>query len=113
MTTTRTVRPTRPENVFDEMTAREEWEGFGYLGERAHRLESTDPDAPAAPELVAATDLWLLEHAARTGLDDEQLFEWANSKHGRHFADVVFGDDRHPFEDRIAQALSWRLAPAA
>jgi hypothetical protein len=77
--------------TFDRMTGDNRWLGFGYLGERDHMLNSTDPDSPAQPELVATTDQRILEVTADWTADE--LFHWANSKDGRWFADMVFGCD--------------------
>lgn len=88
-------------NIFDQMTTDDRWSGFGYLGGRAIALNSTDPEAPAQPELVAEVDAWLLGF----GLDYEALFAWANSKKGRHFADVVFGGGT------INHAVAYGLCP--
>lgn len=71
----------------ERMTRDDRWLGFGYLGERANRLADTDPEAPAQPELVARMDLDVLEEANAEGLTYDELFEWANSKLGRWFAD--------------------------
>lgn len=90
-------------NTFDRMTRDDRWLGFGYLGGRQSALWSDDPGAPAQPHRVAGVDAWLLG----LGLGDEALFEWANSKKGRHFADVVFGGGT------IGEAIRFRLAPVA
>lgn len=88
-------------STFDRMSADDRWLGFGYLGGRRTALDASDPGAPAQPERVAEVDAWLLG----LGLEDDALFEWANSKNGRHFADVVFGGDS------IEQAVRWGLGP--
>lgn len=90
-------------NIFDRMAADDRFEGFGYLGGRMAALDGTDPEAPAQPERVAEVDAYLLA----LDLEDEALFAWANSKAGRHFADVVFGGDT------LDRALGWGLGPAA
>ncbi len=69
----------------------ERWLGFGYLGEREAALDSTDPESPALPDMVAEADAEALSHAAANGWDYERLFDWANSKDGRLFADCMFG----------------------
>lgn len=75
----------------DRMTNDDRWQGFGYLGERRNRLESTDPEAPATPETVAIVDEHVLEVANTAGLTYDDLFAWANSKDGRWFGDCTFG----------------------
>lgn len=59
----------------------EEWEGFGYLGERRDR------DAG----LVAAADEKALAAANAAGMDEARFFIWLNSKLGRWFGDCMFG----------------------
>lgn len=71
----------------ERMTRDDRWLGFGYLGERENLLHNADPEAPANPELVARMDADVLEEANTEGLSYEELFEWANSKLGRWFAD--------------------------
>lgn len=94
--------------TFDQMTSDDRWLGFGYLGSRGHMLNSTDPEAPAEPVLVAATDQRVLTYAAEHKWSEEDLFQWANSKNGRHFADVMFGGDER-FDERFAKAVAWGL----
>jgi hypothetical protein len=65
--------------TFDRMTGDNRWLGFGYLGERDHMLNSTDPDQ----RILEVTADWTAD----------ELFHWANSKDGRWFADMVFGCD--------------------
>lgn len=69
----------------------ERWLGFGYLQGRDIALNSTDPECPARPELVAATDERIIADANAQGWTYEDLFGWANSKAGRWFADTAFG----------------------
>lgn len=71
----------------DRMTEHEDWHGFGYIGER------TRSDAPATK--IAAADMDVLDAANQLGMTYEQLFEWANSKNGRWYADCAFGSGRH------------------
>lgn len=75
----------------DSMYRNDEWEGFGYLGERRNRLNSTDPEAPADPALVAEADAIALEDANNNSLTPDEFFAWANSRCGRYFGDVIFG----------------------
>lgn len=99
--------PTTPAatDTFDRMANDDRWLGFGYLGGRRNALDGTDAEAPAQPERVAEVDAWLIDRASTLGLDYDALFAWANSRDGRHFADVVFGGDT------IERAFGWGLAP--
>jgi len=69
---------------FDAMTENPEWLGFGYIGTRRHLGEA---DRSAGDALV-------LKFAAAQGWSDADLFEWANSKSGRYFADSIDGGDQ-------------------
>lgn len=74
---------------------RDDWQGYGYLGERRHLdaavVSREWPDTMW--NRLGEADLMVIVSAAHNGWDDDRLFEWANSKQGRHFADEVFGDD--------------------
>ena len=89
----------------DRMTKDPRWSKFGYLGERARALTSDDPDEPARPERVAEADADVVRRANAAGMDYEALFEWANSKPGRHYGSVVFGGGT------FDQAADWRTTP--
>ncbi len=68
----------------------DEWEGFGYLGERRNQLAEGDGLA------VDKADAFALAAANKAGLDAAAFFEWMNSKNGRWFGDCMFGNDgRH------------------
>ena len=69
---------------FDAMSENPEWLGFGYIGTRRHLSEADR----------ATGDALVLEFAAAKGWSDADLFEWANSKSGRYFADSIDGGDR-------------------
>lgn len=74
------------------MTERDEWLGFGYLGERRNKLIYY----PADPALVAEADMKAVDDANQHGLTIDQLFDWANSKYGRWYGDCMFGNSgRH------------------
>lgn len=77
-------------NIFDTLEQDERWLGFGYLGGRHTALTSTDSECPANPALVAEVDAWILEQTS--GWTADEIFTWANSRPGRHFADVAFSD---------------------
>lgn len=68
---------------FDAMSENPEWLGFGYIGTRRH-LSETDRAAGDALVIAFATD---------EGWSDAALFEWANSKSGRYFADAIADGD--------------------
>lgn len=74
---------------------REDWGGYGYLGERRHVHASIVsgewPDTMW--NRVAEADTFVVLCAVNNGWNDDRLFEWANSRAGRHFADEVFGRD--------------------
>ena len=72
MTTTRT-------DIFGTFTDRDDWGGFGYLGERARQTN---------PEQIVIVDAEILERT--DDWTEDELFAWANSKDGRLFADLVF-----------------------
>lgn len=69
---------------FDKMTASPEWQGFGYLGERATQKEQSRDTTEADEKAIA--------EANRLGLTEAELFEWANSKNGRWYGDCMFGN---------------------
>ncbi len=100
MNKTQTTGP----DTFDHMTRDDRWLGFGYLGERRNELESTDEEALARPDLVAAVDALVLAYATEQGWTADDLFTWANSKLGRWFADSMFGTTGSTLEARFAQA---------
>lgn len=68
---------------FDKMYRNDDWEGFGYLGERRNQ-QAEGKDTSAADEKALA-------EANRLGLTAEELFDWANSKRGRWYGDSMFG----------------------
>ncbi len=77
----------------DQMTTRDEWEGFGYLGGRQIAIEE------GKTELVAKADAMALENANRAGWTADQLFDrWANQKVGRWYGDCWFGSNGHHAE---------------
>ena len=76
-----------PFDAFDQLVTDDErwpWLGFGYLGERANWADR-DRDR------VLYVDEAILDRADEYGWTMDDLFEWANSKQGRHFADTAFG----------------------
>ena len=73
---------------------REEWGGWGYLGERRHFAGQT---------VVGRADAALLDVANDRGWTADQLFEFVNSRDGRHFGDATLGSPDADF-DRVAAA---------
>ncbi len=80
-------------DVFDRFAMRDGFLGFGYIGERRSALEAiaTGEWPASAAADVAAADQAVLEAAASRGWDEDRLFDWANSKNGRWFADLALG----------------------
>ena len=70
---------------FDKMATKDEWLGFGYLGERKNQREMGRDTTEADEKAIA--------EANRLGLTDEELFDWANSKNGRWYGDCMFGSN--------------------
>jgi hypothetical protein len=60
----------------------EDYEGFGYLGERARC---------ARISWMQVVDAVVLERANELGWSADRLAEWAISKPGRWFGDATFG----------------------
>lgn len=76
----------------DRMESDDRWLGFGYLGERRNRREyATTELAGYMQDLeldrLRRMDADVLEEANLEGLSYDDLLVWANSKHGRWFAD--------------------------
>jgi hypothetical protein len=92
------------------MQENDNWQGYGYLGERINALDGSDPEAPSNPTRVAEVDAAVVRYAQANGVSDEQLFEWANSKSGRLFADSAFGSS-DPIEDVMSKAQKWGGLP--
>ncbi|MGQ3384499.1 hypothetical protein [Glutamicibacter sp. TV12E] len=81
----------------DQMTTREDWLGFGYLGERRN-MQLDDETENFTPEearaLVAKADTMVLDRANELEMTADQLFDqWANQRVGRWYADCWFGAD--------------------
>lgn len=74
---------TLTKQTIDKMTLRDDWGGWGYLGERERSKQNA--------EMVNRADTMLLNHAVMRGLTEEELFQWANSKDGRWYGDCWFG----------------------
>jgi len=96
---------------FDAMMSHDDWQGYGYLGERDNAKTDTDPGSRIPAERIDNTDRKLVEYAAIHGVSDDTLFEWANSKSGRWFADMSFGDPNKNLADVFADAEKQGLLP--
>ena len=59
---------------------RDDWLGFGYLGERKNFFANYGMSV--VPQ-IAAADAFVLKHANARGWTADDLFAWANSKNGR------------------------------
>ena len=86
--------------IFDAMESHPDWCGWGYLGERKRFRSAEDPDSYAAllgeakvNAIIAKSDQAVLDYADAQGWSEAQLFEWANSRAGRHFADAAFSGE--------------------
>lgn len=85
---TTTVTPEIAEAIFEDDG--ELGHGFGYIGARRNQLTSTDPECPPQPTLVAEIDALLADYFVANGWTVDEVFDWADSKLGRWFGDVVF-----------------------
>lgn len=108
-----TSTPSLADDVFDQMTTDPRWLGFGYLGGRCNALSTTDPESPAQPERVAATDRLILDRVRQHGWGYDRLFTWANSKDGRLLAEAMFGSDETAEAAWHRATSQWRLLPVA
>ena len=79
--------------IFDQMTTDERWLGFGYLGERRNLREAVASGERPAEDLewIEKADSAALAQAEMYNLSFDQLFDWANSRRGRIYADCWFG----------------------
>ena len=70
--------------TFAAMADHLEWGGWGYIGGRMFIKDF---------DLRTEADQIVLDHAVAQGWTDADLFEWANGRRGRHFADAAeYGD---------------------
>lgn len=69
-------------NDIDAARNNDEWLGWGYLGERERQTDVT---------LIALADNAIIDVANEIGATDVLLFEFLNSRLGRHFGDYAFG----------------------
>lgn len=81
--------------IFDRMADHPDFGGYGYIG---GRLEMSD-------EKRAAADAMVLAEAS--GYSEAALFEWANSRPGRWYAEAWASDNRYGHAEK---ALPGRCA---
>ena len=97
----------------DLMTREDEWGGYGYLGERNNIREAVADGERKASDIdrLHAVDQMVIASANAKGMTYEQLFAWANSRDGRHFADRMVGwsDD---IQAAWAATAKWGIEPA-
>lgn len=114
-TATSTAPRTLTRNDLKGMHNADNWLGYGYLGERHNYLAREEELAIITPEaadaFLAEVDQVVLDDANAHGYSYDDLFEWANSKNGRWFADVVLGG-AGTLEDRLHGAHRARLLPS-
>jgi hypothetical protein len=77
--------------------------GFGYLGERQSAADHHNVSVAD----IARSDAAVLAYANEHGWNDHRLFDWLNSRDGRHFADQSL----HSGDAGIARAIGWGLLP--
>lgn len=82
-----------------DMENRREWLGFGYLGTRYQ----------AKDNLRAAMDKKVIQHANAQGWTADELFDWANSRNGRHAADTLSDGPIKGLQERYTRALGWTV----
>ena len=84
--------------TFDDMAQDDRFAGFGYIGARQNLRDAiaTGECGPDMLDALAEADSMVLD----TGVTGEALFEWANSKTGRWFADCYFGSSDHRHADK-------------
>lgn len=96
----------------DDMENDPRWLGHGYLGERglyAAGAEERGETQVHADLKIAAAESRLLQHVNAEGWTYEDLFAWANSRAGRHFADCVFGGTGYDVHAAFHEAVRFGL----
>jgi hypothetical protein len=80
------------------------WSGHGYLGERGRQPHAA----------VVRGDAFLLREANARGWAIEELFDFTNSRVGRHFGDLVFGGwDDAEVEKQLPGLIRWAIREGA
>lgn len=87
----------------DDLAAMEDddrWAGAGYIGSRRGAIDASDPwsdsydpEVTITPATLDACDEAIIKVANERGWDYERLFQWANHRDGRWFADVAYSGD--------------------
>lgn len=72
--------------------------GFGYLGARTRALGNGEM------ERVSQADQIVKDHAIKEGWTTAQLASFTDSRAGRHFADITFGNNEPMSNDEIYMA---------
>lgn len=81
------------EEAMENFQHHDDYGGYGYIGERERfvqrmltpEVDSDDPDTMM--ERLMEADRMIMDTMQQNAWDMEILFQFANSKHGRHFAD--------------------------
>lgn len=90
------------EELLDAFRQRDEYGGYGYLGERDRFRNTTDEEQlrrlsrEDRIELVEQADLQVYVSMKIQDYNAEQAFAWLNSKNGRMFADSYLGTFGRP-----------------
>jgi len=74
--------------VLDKMTNAEIGKGYGYLGERGNYLRS---NGISGADRIKLADKLIQATAIKNGWNHHDLATFVDSKNGRHFGDVMFG----------------------
>lgn len=77
----------------DQMVFHADFEGFGYIGARINFVQGI-VEGEIAPELaglLAAADAKVLRQVNTYGIEEDEFFDWANSRNGRYYGDAMFG----------------------
>ena len=93
--------------VLDTMTNAEIGKGYGYLGERGNHLRS---NGIAGIERVKIADKILHEAAIKNGWNHHDLATFVDSKAGRHFGDVMFGQGEADAKEEGPRFLEAEIA---
>jgi len=86
---------------------RDDYLGFGYLGERRNFFSTYGMSV--VPQIEAA-DTLVLFLANAHGYDAERLFEWANSKSGRWAGEILMTGQAPTFANPLPREAKRRAA---
>jgi hypothetical protein len=93
--------------VLDTMTNADLGKGYGYLGERGNHLRS---NGIAGIERVKMADKILHDAAIKNGWNYHDLATFVDSKAGRHFGDVMFGQGEADAKEEGPRFLDGEIA---